>query len=176
MGSTLFFDHAWLATGVQADWPVHPNFLTPLLFFYFISLYLAGAESKSWYFLAERQSETAVTLEILFTFLPPDTHSITSAGHAWWLLFIQLAVLSAPPIDGEAERGCLKPRLLVHLLNIHVHQLSVRYWEQIRYPTLKDYNRLLREDRNANIHQYTRRVSVGRGRNGVTWEHRKEKD
>lgn len=70
--------------GKQIDLSIQTeSFLTPSLLVYdFISSSLARAESKSWHFLAERQSETAVTLEILFTLLPPDTHSVTFVGHA----------------------------------------------------------------------------------------------
>lgn len=83
-GRILILDHACLAVGGQAGFlsiQTH-SFLTPVFVYDFIFSSPARAESKSWHFLAERQSETAVTLEILFTLLPPDPHSVTFVGHA----------------------------------------------------------------------------------------------
>lgn len=74
----------WPQVATQIDLSIQTeSFLSLSLFVYdFISSSLARADSKSWHFLAERWSETAVTLEILFTLLPPDTHSVTFVGHA----------------------------------------------------------------------------------------------
>lgn len=166
----------WPQVCKQIDLSIQTFSLLHFFFYDFISSYLAGAESKSWHFLAERQSETAVTLEILFTFLPPDTHSITSVGHAWWLLFIQLTVLSAPPIDGEAERVCFKPPLLSSFTKHSCAPTICQVLRTNQVPYPQGTNSLLREDRHTNIHHYTSRASVGRGMNGVTWEHRKHKD